>query len=79
MQNIEKPQSRKKFITLGLSAASLFTAFRFFSPKNPKQETAKVKMLTHDGRLVEVDAEKIIGTKRKKVTNEELRMWVNKT
>ena len=79
MQNVEKPQSRKKFITLGLSAASLFTAFRFFTPKKTKKEISTVRMLTHDGRLVEVTPEKIIGTKRKKISNHELKTWINKT
>ena len=32
MDNENKLQSRKKFIGVGISAAALFTAFRFFIP-----------------------------------------------
>ena len=35
-------------------------------------------MLTQDGKLVEVDAEKIYGSKRRKVSDDQLKNWVNK-
>ena len=35
-------------------------------------------MLTRDGKLVEVDREKIIGSKRKDITDEQLKNWVHK-
>ena len=77
MDNDNKLQTRKKFIGLGITATALLTAFRFFIPeKNKKTET--VKMLTQDGKLVEVDAEKLFGGKRKKISDEQLKNWVNK-
>ena len=63
MDNDNKIQSRKKFIFLGISAAALFTVFRFFIPRK-KKKAATMKMLTQDGHLVEVD-EAIISTRKK--------------
>ena len=77
MDNDNKFQTRKKFIGLGITATALLTVFRFFIPeKNKKTET--VKMLTQNGKLVEVDAEKLFGGKRKKISDEQLKNWVNK-
>jgi len=35
-------------------------------------------MLTQDGKLVEVEVTKVIGSSRKKITDEQLKSWVNK-
>ena len=49
-----------------------------------KQETGTVKMLTQDGKLVEVDTkklqeiEKLLCVKSKKVSNDQLQNWVYK-
>lgn len=60
-----------------LGAAALVAGgfFKFFS-RSTKKETPKVKMLTQDGRLVEVD--KTMIARGKKITNEELQQWVKK-
>jgi hypothetical protein len=51
MQEIQKIQSRKKFLLWGAAALSSVTALRFFKiPKKKKSET--VKMLAQDGTLV---------------------------
>ena len=76
MDNENKIQSRKKFIGLGISAAALFTAFKFWTPKK-KKETKTVKMLTQDGKLVEVDIA-ALSPKKKKITNKELQNWITK-
>ena len=77
MDSENKIQSRKKFISLGIGAAALLTAFRFFIPEK-KEKPQTIKMLTQDGKLVEVDAEKIYGEKRKRITDEQLKNWVIK-
>lgn len=74
MDNDNKIQSRKKFIGLGISAAALFTAFKFWAPKK-KKETNTVKMLTQDGKLVEIDIA-ALPSKKKKITNKELQNWI---
>ena len=77
-----KVSSRKKF--LGWSAALLttFTALKIFNRQDKKQGPSNsgggVKMLTQDGRLVEVDSGKIYCGKQKKVTDEQLKTWVHK-
>ena len=83
MDNIKKIQTRKKFIGVGITAAAMLTAFRFFLPEK-KQETGTVKMLTQDGKLVEVDTkklqeiEKLLCVKSKKISNDQLQNWVYK-
>ena len=83
MDNDNKIQTRKKFIGMGITAAAMLTAFRFFIPGN-KKKTETVKMLTQDGRLVEVDvkklqdSQKLLCVKGKKITDEQLQNWVYK-
>ena len=75
MTNENKIQSRRKFITWGVASAALFTAVKFILPAKKKTET--VKMLTQDGKLVEV-AIASLPQKKKKVTNDELQNWIKK-
>ena len=77
MDNENKMQSRKKFIGVGISAAALLTAFRFFMPGKKTKKTGTVKMLTQDGKLVEVDIA-ALPTKKKKITNKEMQSWIKK-
>jgi len=72
-----KNNSRKKFLLWGASVLSSLTVLKFISgSKQKKKET--VKMLTRDGKLVEVDREKIYGSKRKNITDKQLKNWVHK-
>ena len=43
-----------------------------------KEKKNTVKMLTQDGKLVEVDADKLYCGKRKKISDEQLKNWVSK-
>lgn len=84
MQQADKSSTRKKFLLWGATVISSLTAFKFFVGfKKPdrlasvgKKET--VKMLTQDGKLVEVDSEKLYCGNRKKITDEQLKNWVTK-
>ncbi len=84
MQQTDKTSSRKKFLLWGATVFTSLTAFKIFagskkpsfSPDGEKKET--VKMLTQDGKLVEVDASKLYCGKRKKISDEQLKTWVNK-
>ncbi|HEK19013.1 hypothetical protein DIU31_027735 [Mucilaginibacter rubeus] len=82
-----KTTSRRKFLWL-FSILSVFTAaassgrLRFpgkklSGPGKPDDKKRTVKMLTQDGRLVEVD-ESLLTANRKKVTNTELQQWIKK-
>ena len=75
MTNENKNQSRRKFITWGVASAVLFTAVKIILPAKKKPET--VKMLTQDGKLVEVDIASL-PPQKKKVTNDELKNWIKK-
>ena len=44
---------------------------------NPESKTKMVKMLTEDGRLVEID-EALLTASRKKITDSELQKWIKK-
>jgi hypothetical protein len=78
MDDDNKIQTRKKFIGVSVAAAAFLTAFRFFIP-HKKKKTETVKMLTQDGKLVEVDIEKLSCGKRKKISDEQLKNWVKRT
>jgi hypothetical protein len=78
---MRKPDSystRKKFLQWGTVILASAAAFRFIPrPKKKKKDT--VKMLTQDGRLVEVD-KTLLASGNKKITDKELQHWVkNKT
>jgi hypothetical protein len=76
--------SRRKFVW-GLGIFSAFAAVAaatdlpFFAKKLAKTDGKKrtVKMLTEDGRLVEIN-ESLITASKKKVTNAELQHWIKK-
>jgi hypothetical protein len=75
MEQERNRSSRKKFVLWGLGILGSLTVLRFISPSKKKKET--VKMLTQDGRLVEIEKDKLPATKRK-ITDQELKSWVRK-
>ena len=77
MEQFPKTSSRKKFLLWGVSVLSSLTLLKFISG-NKQKKTETIKMLTQDGKLVEVDVKKLPGSKRKKITDEQLKTWVNK-
>ena len=70
---VQKSQSRKKFLMWGAAALSSVTVLRFFGTKKKKSET--VKMLAQDGTLVEIDKEHLVSI-QKKITDSELQHWI---
>lgn len=76
MEQSTRATSRKKIIIWGAAILSSVTFLRFFGgSKKKKNET--VKMLTQDGRLVEID-KKLLASSGTKITNEELQQWIKK-
>lgn len=77
-------EARRKFV-LGLGILSAFAAvaaaidipFFFKKTSKPASKKKTVKMLTEDGRLVEIDASLMTASK-KKATNTELQHWIKK-
>ena len=80
MQDIEKINSRKKFLLWSAAAISSVTALKFLAGKkqeNDKSESNTIKMLTQDGTLVEINKDLVIHSARK-ITDKELQEWVKK-
>jgi hypothetical protein len=75
--------TRKKFLLWSAVILSSATVLKFFTgSKKPKliaegKNKGKVKMLTQDGKLVEIDKEMLVSG-GKKISNEELQQWINK-
>jgi hypothetical protein len=82
-----KNTTRRKFVW-GISILSFFSAiaaaigFRPSATRNiiscaPESAPKTLKMLTEDGRLVEIDASHL-PTARKQISNPELQQWIKK-
>ena len=80
MQKLKHLNTRKKFLLWGSALLSSLAILKIFPgskrQRGPANET--VKMLTRDGRLVEID-KRLLATPAKKVSNEELRKWIRDT
>ena len=75
MEQNQNQSTRKKFVVWGLTILASATAHRFIIPGKKMKGT--VKMLTQDGKLVEVDETLLRGSKRK-ITDQELKSFVKK-
>ncbi|MEO7924746.1 MAG: hypothetical protein ABIR30_13775 [Chitinophagaceae bacterium] len=78
-QSTNKP-TRKKFLYWGAALLSAVTFSKYFTSTKKRTvigcgETTSVKMLSQDGRLVEID-KKLLASTGKKISNEELKKWV---
>ena len=69
----QKKTTRKKFFMWGIGILSSLTAFKLLAPSKKKNKT--MKMLTEDGKLVEVDITRIQRTGQK-ITDKEVLTWV---
>jgi len=74
--NENKPVSRKKFVAWTLGVLSAVTAVKYlFRSAPPHKSTAK--MLTQDGKLVEVELSKL-SRKKTKLKDSEIHTWVKR-
>ena len=76
MQESKKTPSRKKFLLWTAAAICSSTILKFI-PGAKKKKTDTVKMLTQDGKLVEIDKNLMVSS-GKKISDEELKKWVKK-
>ena len=74
---IQNKTTRKKIILWGLSILASVSALKYLSPKKKKAKST-VKMLTQDGKLVEIE-KSVLGMHGKKITDTELQNWITKT
>jgi len=78
METNQKNSTRRRFLWGGLGVVSALSVLKFILPKKPPVATpctTSVKMLTEDGKLVEVDMSKIKKT-GEKVSDKEISTWV---
>ena len=75
----KSPTTRKRFLWWGSAIIAGVAALKWnLFVRAPRVSSAsKMKMLTQDGKLVEIDRS-LAGNGRRKITNEELQHWVNK-
>jgi hypothetical protein len=75
MQRPTTTSSRKKFLWWGAAALAAISALKIFN-RTKKKEADTVKMLTQDGRLVEID--KTLLAAGKEISDKELQQWIKK-
>jgi len=74
----EKQKDRRKILYWVTGALSFLIFWKWSgTQRNDQKKDKPVKMLTEDGRLVEVDPKYLAGN-GKKVTNDEIHNWVMK-
>ena len=71
-----KKQDRRTFLFAGFSLAAVWAALRF-GKKKPEVKPAAMKFLTQDGKLVEVDWDKLPQTKRA-ASKSDIQSWIKK-
>jgi hypothetical protein len=74
MEESSKPSSRKKFLLLTGAAFLSASVLRMFTRKKKEKEPT-VKLLTQDGKLVEIDRSRL-PTAGKKISDKELQQWI---
>ena len=76
MQDSQKSTSRKKFLLWTATALSSLTVLKLMPGKKKKKEEEKtVRMLTQDGKLVEINKDLVIRSARK-ISDKELQQWI---
>lgn len=76
----EQQNTRRKFIlkSAGVAATAAIAGwFGFSKYQDNNKETETVKMLTQEGKLVEVN-KKLLASFGKKIKDEELKQWIKK-
>jgi hypothetical protein len=77
MEPSNKDLSRKKFLGWTIGIGSLLAIPAFLRPPKRKTPSQTVKMLTQDGKLVEIDVSNI-PDKKKKVSTADIHSWIRK-
>jgi hypothetical protein len=69
-----KTTSRKKILLWGAALVSSITLLKFI-PGSKQKKSKTVKMLTQDGKLVEIDVDRI-KKNGKKISHDEIHDWI---
>jgi hypothetical protein len=74
----QKIPSRKKFLLWSAVVLSSATVLKFLTGSKKKTiSTETVKMLTQDGKLVEINKE-LLASSKKKISSGELQQWIKR-
>lgn len=72
----EKSNSRRAFFKKGISTLAVAAGIQQIAKAD--DDSPKIKMLTPDGKLVEVSQTVLNQAQKKKATNKDIQEWVNK-
>jgi|GEM_PF-733749 hypothetical protein len=75
MQSSSNKQTRKKFLWWGTALLASIAAVKWM-PGRRKAKASTAKLLTQDGKLVEIDKRFLVSS-GKKISNKELQQWVH--
>ena len=76
IENENKPVSRKKFVLWTLAILSALATVKYLFHPSRRNKTT-VKMLTQDGKLVEVELSRL-SRKKTKIKDAEINTWVKR-
>ena len=76
MQQSTRTPSRKKFLLWSAAILSSLTVLKFITGSKRKNNET-VKMLTREGKLVEIN-KSLLASYGKKISNAELQSWIKK-
>ena len=78
MQAPDKTPSRKKFLLWSAVLLGSATVLKLVTGKETKKkESDTIKMLTEDGRLVEID-KNMLAAGSKKISDDEIKDWIKR-
>lgn len=77
MEILNNKPTRKKFLLWSTLLLGSATLFKWFSRGEKKQATDTVKLLSQDGKLVEIDRKLLVST-GKKASKTDLQQWIKK-
>lgn len=77
MEESSIKQSRQKFLLWGAVVLGSVTVFKFLTGSKKKKNDNTIKMLTQDGKLVEINRDLLVSS-GKKISNDELKQWIKK-
>jgi hypothetical protein len=77
MSKQNKTETRRRFVLRALNIMGALAAANFLFVARKKRKGITVKMLSQDGKLVEVDITKLPQQRKQtRITNAELQQWI---